>query len=292
MERAGAPSIKYLSLESISQVKQIAKEIGFPCILKPSKGHSSLGIQLIQNERDLFVAVVKALSKNGPGEILVEEYLDGPLFSLESMTSAPGKHIFWGFSDRVLSADFIELGATFPASPPDISAGIKLVSSALDSIGFDFGACHTEMIYTPSGPRIVEINPRPGGSGVCRLIERSLGHDVVLDFIQMYLGHDPKAQFNCHRNVTMRSILPKTSGRIIQLPTREEILRLPGIKDVWFQRRVGDFTDDSRSNFSWIVTVLAESKDGTSSVDFADSALDMISNNIIIDQIPQSLKMY
>ena len=212
-------------------------------------------------------------SDNGLGEVIIEEFLEGPLFSLESVTTSPGKHIFWGYTDRVLTEDFIEVGATFPAAVPDDVAGKQLVAAALEAIGFDFGSCHTEMIFTSMGPRIVEINPRPGGSGVCRLVERATDQNVLLDYIKMFLGENPSTALSTKRAVSMRCVLPDYSGRIVSLPLREQLLRLSSVKDVWFQRKLGDNTDDSRSNFSWLFTVLTEGSDQSSAARASEAAI-------------------
>ncbi|MBX9769400.1 MAG: ATP-grasp domain-containing protein, partial [Bdellovibrionales bacterium] len=181
MKQQKLPSISFSSLSNISR-----NPVPLPCILKPSRGHSSLGIRLIQNNTDLQTAK-KNYEETGE-DILVEEFLEGPLYSLETVTRSLGKHIAWGYSDRILTEDFIEIGATFPAIAPDYQAGCDLVFSTLDAIGFDFGACHTELIFTKCGPRIVEINPRAGGSGICRLIERAANRDILLDLLKLYLG--------------------------------------------------------------------------------------------------------
>ncbi len=289
LKTAGEPSIKYMSLSATCDVKQIIKEVGLPCILKPSRGHSSLGIKLIKTEQELLTAVVNHSSAHTNEEMIVEEYLEGPLFSLETMTTGEGQHFAWGYTDRVLTRDFIEMGGTFPAKPPDEKSGIELVFGALNAIGFNFGHCHTEMIFTKTGPKIVEINPRIGGSGIGRLVKRATECDVMLEAAQMFLGENVKTSWAHARSVTMRSLLPEISGRITHLPSKEEILSLPGVKDVWFQRQVGDMTDDTRSNFSIILTVLTESVNSKNSVETAEAAAQWCASKIKI--IPVTNKM-
>lgn len=270
MREAGLPSIGFSDLSHVSEAEDIIGRVGLPCILKPSRGHSSLGIRFIETRDGLQDAITH--QKSSSSDLLVEEYLDGPLFSLETVTSSLGKHTAWGYSDRLLTVDFIEMGATFPAVPSDFQAGCDLVFDTLDAIGFDFGTCHTELIFTSRGPRIVEINPRPGGSGICRLVERATEHDVLLDIVEMYTGKMHSSPKLSGKSITMRSILPPASGRIYELPSKTELLRQPGVKDVWFQRKIGDQTDDTRSNFSWLLTLLAESTEGRTSEENADAA--------------------
>lgn len=274
MKNAGAPSIRFVRVSVASEASDIESSVGLPCIFKPSRGHSSLGVKFVKSRVELETVLSEAKkSLATSGEIIVEEYLDGPLFSLETVTTAKGRHFAWGYTDRLLTDDFIETGATFPAITPDMEAGKQLVEAALGAIDFDFGSCHTEMIFTSNGPRIVEINPRPGGSGVCRLVERATDSDVILDYVKMHLSERSVEALSYRRSVTMRCVLPDTSGRITALPSREHILSLPGVKDVWFQRKIGDLTDESRSNFSWLFTILVEGETNEISAALADSAV-------------------
>jgi len=55
--------------------KEIAREIGVPCFVKPNKGGSSVGITKVMREEDLETAIQHAFSHDD--EVLVQEYLAG-----------------------------------------------------------------------------------------------------------------------------------------------------------------------------------------------------------------------
>lgn len=50
-------------------------QLGYPVIVKPNTGGSSIGIQLVHNEKELYPAVQEACSWDG--EILIEPYIKG-----------------------------------------------------------------------------------------------------------------------------------------------------------------------------------------------------------------------
>ncbi|WP_152397147.1 D-alanine--D-alanine ligase [Paenibacillus guangzhouensis] len=54
---------------------QMVKQLGYPVIVKPNTGGSSIGVQLVQNEQELRVAVQEANSMDQ--EILIEPYITG-----------------------------------------------------------------------------------------------------------------------------------------------------------------------------------------------------------------------
>ena len=51
----------------------------------------------------------------------------------------------------------------------------SLATSAIEALGVDTGCLHTEIKFTPDGPRIIEVNGRVGG-GVPEMLERAAGH--------------------------------------------------------------------------------------------------------------------
>jgi len=282
MRELGLPFIKFCLLGPNTTAEQVVRDVGLPLIIKPASGHSSLSIKLCRSVYDLQKFILE--NKDSEKPYIIEEYLEGPLFSLETITTGPGQHVVWGYTDRELNSDFVETRATFPSKTPDDRAGIDLVLSTLSLIKFDLGSCHSEIIFTANGPRIVEINPRAAGSGVCRLIETATGRNTEMEVVDLFCGKISQAKSNNSGCATMKSVLPHASGRIQSLPNRHDILSLPGVLDVWFQRKVNDNTDGSRSNFSFIVTVLAVAADGRSSVENAERAAEYATTRIQIDE--------
>ena len=56
-------------------LKEISKQIGFPCILKPLEGGSSIDVFFIKNQKDLDDILKKLLTKYD--DILIEQYIYG-----------------------------------------------------------------------------------------------------------------------------------------------------------------------------------------------------------------------
>ncbi len=56
--------------------EMVAREVGFPCIVKPSREGSSVGLSLVRREADLGAAVREAARWDA--EVMIEAYVDGP----------------------------------------------------------------------------------------------------------------------------------------------------------------------------------------------------------------------
>lgn len=55
--------------------ERIKKDIGYPCFVKPNESGSSIGISLVENEKDVLPAIKKAQKENG--NILIQERIKG-----------------------------------------------------------------------------------------------------------------------------------------------------------------------------------------------------------------------
>lgn len=84
IEDAGVPIIPGTKepLKNISEVKKIAKEIGYPVMLKASMGGGGKGMRLVQGENDIEAAFRMATSEAqnafGDSSIYLEKYIENP----------------------------------------------------------------------------------------------------------------------------------------------------------------------------------------------------------------------
>jgi biotin carboxylase len=286
LAREAISPVRYAHCPDLSHLAEAVTQVGLPCIVKPCQGHSSIGVQRIASLPDLPTVtrrLMELASVDASRDFLVEELLEGPLFSVESITIGPGEHFLLGMCDRILSDAFVELGATFPVRIADEEACFSVVKAALDAIGFDLGPCHTEVIVTENGPRIVEINPRAGGAGISRLIEKAYpGRKLPLEIVELILGRKPDRFPASASTFSMRSVLIEKEGTIRGLPSREELLACPGLLDVWFHKNEGDSYRPVTSNFSWILTLLSGPSPGLTSRETAETAAKYAEARIVI----------
>ncbi|HFZ0586229.1 ATP-grasp domain-containing protein [Klebsiella sp. CN_Kp104] len=128
---------------------------------------------------------------------LVEKYLTGPLVSVEIGRIGNSYYPFMVTSRiRCASDNVIELGSVMPSSLNDKEEQecFKLAISALDKLGLDNGIFHIEMIYTNSGPAIVEVNGRLGGRTIPVLYELATGNSMFEHLIDITQRAEPKAE--------------------------------------------------------------------------------------------------
>ncbi|MGW1777074.1 ATP-grasp domain-containing protein [Streptomyces sp. NPDC002104] len=155
--------------------------VAAPVIVKPSGASGSRGVALVREASDLDEWADRVTGAGLGGPFLVEEYLEGPEFSVETLT-VDGVHHVVGVTAKQTDGPpgFVETGHVHPAplSAPDESAIRTVVTELLNLAGHRFGPAHTEVILTAGGPRIVESQARLGGDRIPLLVEVATGFDI------------------------------------------------------------------------------------------------------------------
>ena len=87
------------------------------------------------------------------------------------------------------AGNFRETGFFIPAAldAGSRSAVLDLATRAIDALGVRTGCLHTEVKFTPEGPRIIEVNGRLGG-GVPEMLERAAGVGLLDLTLRVALG--------------------------------------------------------------------------------------------------------
>lgn len=159
-------------------------------VLKPAEGVASLHIHPCENEHSVS-AGLRALEIAGITNIIIEEYLDGPVVSVDSFSFA-GRHLPIGYSEYRMNEKYVEWEVSTPstAATPWLSELREMTCRLLDAVGLQEGPSHSEFVLTTNGPRVLESHARLAGSGAPELVKRAFGLDLNRMFLTVPLGID------------------------------------------------------------------------------------------------------
>lgn len=162
-------------------------EVPFPAVVKPREGVASLQVSLARDHAELR-AQCDAVWAIHPGRpMLIEEYIDGPLYTLETLGDGKDVAVLGGFQVRLSQPPhFIEHEAVWLPGPPQGEAAKVL--DIVRAFGVGFGACHTEFVMSVHGPRLIEINYRNIGDYREFLLQETLGIRLFETVLRLYLG--------------------------------------------------------------------------------------------------------
>ncbi len=170
---------------------------GWPAVLKPRSAQGSRSTFLVRDAAELE-QLLNALGPRRPSMVL-EGYLPddparagGPYAGYVSVESvvADGVVSHLALTGRFPPAgNFRETGFFIPAALDDASrpAVLDLATRAIDALGVRTGCLHTEVKFTPDGPRVIEVNGRLGG-GVPEMLERAAGVSLLELALRVALG--------------------------------------------------------------------------------------------------------
>lgn len=150
-------------------------ELGYPLVLKPVDLCAGMFVRRVDDERQLAEAhralagfPVNARGQRREPAVLLEELLDGPEVSVETV-SYGGRTRVVGVTDKSIGGApaFIETGHMFPAAldAEQAAEARETAVRAVAALGLDEVVAHTEIKLTRRGPRVVEVNPRRPGTG-------------------------------------------------------------------------------------------------------------------------------
>lgn len=194
LDRHDLSPVRYRHVTGVEDVVRFQAEIGDRVIVKPADGVASLHIHPVAGRQDAERAW-RALAEAGVTLVIAEEYLEGPVVSVDSF-SFGGRHLPIGYSEYRMNDRYVEWEVSTPSrvAAPHREELFELTRRLLDAVGLTEGPSHSEFVLTPKGPRVLESHARLAGSGAPELVRRAFGLDLNRMFLTVPLGIDPLPQ--------------------------------------------------------------------------------------------------
>jgi D-alanine-D-alanine ligase len=158
-------SLAFRELGAAEALEQIEANLGFPLVIKPAAGGSSLGVRFAASTGEVPQALLGAFSYDD--RVLLERHVEGRelAVSLLSGIALPAVEARPREEDRFSYEARYEIGRTEYICPADLGAAEGLVIDAAlrtwDALGFD-GFGRVDLILGDDGPQVLEANAVPG----------------------------------------------------------------------------------------------------------------------------------
>ena len=255
------PSPWYYLVGSMEDLKALEGKVSFPCIIKPTDNAGSHGVAKVASFEELLASYEYSLGFSRHGNVIVEEYLEGPEVSVEVMV-VDGKVSVLQITDKLTTGApyFVEMGHSQPSIlPRDVQSQIcDVAAAACLAVGIDKGPAHVEMKVTPRGPVMIELGARMGGDSITTyLVPLSTGIDMVKATIQVALGEEPDItpKFKCGSAIRYFNA---PYGTIKAISGVEKAKKVPGVKLITFTKEVGEESVPIRCSNDRIGSVIAQ----------------------------------
>ncbi len=282
----GLPCPAFAVAHTVPEAVAAAARIGFPVVVKPIAGSGSIGVRRCGSPAEVAAAAGFVLETDPvelalppQGAAVVEEYLDGAEYSVETLD----EHVV-GVTRKHLGPEpyFVETGHDFPA-PLDPAARTAIGAAAvgaLRALGLGWGAAHVELRLSAAGPRIVEVNPRLAGGMIPRMVQESTGIDMIFFQVARAAGRARVPVPSHHRAAAIRFLVAEEAGRIVEISGMPEARRVPGVVEVGLTREVGQDLVVRHSFQDRLGYVIASGSDGGAAAHAADAGLRILQARI------------
>lgn len=226
-----AKGLLFKSNEEISE--RILSDFIYPIVMKPKDATSSQGVFKVDNYNEIlkYRKITESFSKNG--EVIVEEFLDGPEYSVESITYQGTTTIVQYTEKFVTPFPYtVEMGHLQPADLNQLErvSISEIVIAAINAIGIDNSAAHTEVKLTKRGPKIVEIGARLGGDFISSyLVMNSCGVNMDKAAIQVAIGIKPNLTPGENNYSYIKYIELPVGKKVKEIRNWEKILNEPEV---------------------------------------------------------------
>ena len=181
----GLRTARYYYATTLAELRQHAKEIGFPCVIKPLMSSSGHGQSIVREESELERAFNDAMagSRGDVKEIIIEEFIHFESeFTLLTVTQQNGPTLFCPPIGHVQkNGDYRESWQPFSLPEDELRKAEDMASKVTNALT-GAGIWGVEFFLTKQGEVIFsELSPRPHDTGMV-----TLGHTTNLSEFELH----------------------------------------------------------------------------------------------------------
>lgn len=194
MIACGVPVLKSKTVYNFEEAKQVAKELGYPVIVRVAYTLGGKGGGVAQNEIELYEIVTRGLNASLVGQVLIEEYIGHwKQIEYEVMRDYLGNSVIVCNMENVLSMR-VHTGDNIVVAPSqtlDNNEYHMLRSAALRAtqhVGI-VGECNIQFALDPESSKYVAIEMNPRLSRSSALASKATGYPIAYMAAKIVIGH-------------------------------------------------------------------------------------------------------
>jgi biotin carboxylase len=237
----------------------------FPVVVKPVDNMGARGVQMIDGPLALKAACEKALRYSRSGEVIIEEFIPGPEFSVDALIYKGRVHAC-GIADRHIYFPpfFVELGHTFPscADKKILDDVEEVFRCGIKALGIDNGAAKGDIFHTGKTAVAGEIAARLSGGYMSGwTCPYAFGVDITGAAMDIAMGLPPGDLTPQRAWTSAERAFISIPGRAAAISGLEEALATPGVQDVFTRAEAGapvKFPENNIEKCGNIITALPD----------------------------------
>ena len=211
-KEAGVKTARYILVDKLEDGLKFTKEVGYPVFVKPDDGMGAEDSYSIHNEKELKEFYK---NKNEYTSYIMEEYIDGNIFSYDGVVDSNGNIIFeaavaWPKSVAAIVNNKLELVySVMNTIPNDLR---EKGQATLKSFGVKGRIFHLEFFRLTSAKEglgkvddivALEVNMRPAGGWTLDMYNFAYSVNIYDIYANMVAGYKPFIDLSLKKYVTV-----------------------------------------------------------------------------------------
>lgn len=278
--RAGIPSPKFMLISREEQCETAVRTLTLPLVIKPADNMGARGVKLIETLRDCIDSFKAARQFSSSGEVIAEEYISGPEFSLDALIYG-GNIDICGFADRHIrfSPYFVEMGHTMPTmlEKKERQRVIGCFVRGIEALGITEGAAKGDIKLSADGPVVGEIAARLSGGYMSGwTYPYASGHDLTSSALDIAAGYPPSGRHGGYPLASAERAFISIPGRVAEISGIRSAKQRPYVKDVFLRTSYGEEPVFPRNNVEKCGNVISQAPNREDAVQAAEAAAGLI----------------
>ena len=232
-----------------------AQDLYFPLICKPRDNSGSRGVKLCRDLTELDSCIKEALEVSKLDTVLVEEFIEGREFSIESL-HYDGKSEVIQFTEKK-TTEFpynVELGHKQPANLTDDQRNqiCDIISKIASCMHFENCPSHTELKVNERGIFVIETSPRLGGDYITStLTPLSTGINLEDQLLHIALGEPVDTTTGRVDKASAVCFFSLSEGKVKAIDSRiNEVSKWPNVHSFHLKLKAGDTVNKITSSLN------------------------------------------
>lgn len=274
------PSFIVVKDASEATINLVEKRIGYPLMVKPSGLASSLlvtncyhrdeletALKAVFKQASIFHRVYKEFYQEDTPQVLVEDLMEGELYSIDGVVNGKGKtymyppvHVKTG--KQIGFDDYFGYQQITPTrlKKESVEQLEAVTRKGVHALGLRYSHFHAEVIRTEDGWKVVEIAPRIGGFRQV-LYKRSYGIDCTTNDVLMHMGKAPKVSRATKGYTAALKIFAKKEGVVQSIKGVKKLADVSSIIDIKQNKLVGGRVKFAKNGGKSVFNIILHNKD-------------------------------
>jgi len=276
-QEKGVPIPGFIKLEAHDDPFTALQTLAFPLVIKPVDNMGARGVRRIDCREELAPAFAAAIKASRTGRAILEEFMDGPEFSIDAVVYH-GDITICGVADRHIFFPpyFVEMGHTMPTAcnSTQVQALVDTFKQGVAALGIENGAAKGDVFLTPSGAKIGEIAARLSGGYMSGwTYPYASGIEPTLGALRVAVGLPPGNLIPLYNGFSAERAFISVPGIVQEVKEAAAITQINGVMDFFSRINPGDTVVFPTNNVEKCGNIISKASTRAAAVTSAQQAI-------------------